>query len=101
MKQRNVCNTCWMQMLRDEKAMESWLEDRLLAARTYMWHAQDALGQEAGEFRYPHPDAWRRWLDQGPCVTCPCENWCNRVCALRARWWDDRVGQLRKCLGAK
>lgn len=36
-----------------------------------------------------HPEDRRQWLKNGPCPGCPCESWCDRICGLRARWWDD------------
>ena len=48
-----------------------------------------------------HPDEWQRWLRQGPCPGCPCERWCDRVCSLRAKWWDDPMARLRKRLGMR
>ena len=30
-----------------------------------------------------------RWMRLGPCPGCPCEEWCDTVCPLRAKWWDD------------
>lgn len=96
MKQTKKCATCWWGLLREEQQLKTWLVEQLGAEFRYQWSLRDELGRE--EPGIIHPDAYRRWLEQGPCVGCPCEPMCNQVCHLRARWWDARMERVRKCM---
>ena len=93
MKHMKKCRRCWWQTVKDRNALEAWLAEVLGAEFRYQWQIRDELGRE--EPRMVHPDVYRRWLEQGPCVGCPCQNHCDEICSLRAKWWDARVGRLR------
>lgn len=98
MKQKNMCRRCWWKYVSDEKKVAAWLAEVMGARLQYQWQLRDELGREEARFQYMHPDERQRWLREGPCVGCPCEQFCDRVCALRARWWDDCMGRMRKAL---
>ena len=55
-------------------------------------------GAESGRFCYVHPGVYRRWLERGPCESCPGKKGCNEICRLRAIWWDAGMAQVRKRL---
>lgn len=96
MKHMKQCRRCWWSILRDQRQLEAWLEEKLGAEFRYQWSLRDELGrEESRSLRYVHPETFRRWLEEGPCKGCPCERHCDEVCALRARWWDARVARLR------
>lgn len=97
MKQERNCRLCWWELLAKEGRLKAWLAEMLGAEFRYEWSLRDEMGRE--EPGFVHPDAYRRWLDRGPCVDCPCESRCNEVCHLRAKWWDARMDRLRKQLG--
>lgn len=97
MKENKKCRTCWQRLIRDEGAMERWLEEVLQCQRQAAWEEVDRAGREDGGL--VHPEAYRRWVEQGPCVSCPCGLFCNRICSLRARWWDARMERVRRQLG--
>ena len=75
----------------------AWRERVGQDAMAYAWHRKN-LGTGDGLM---HPGDWRRWLEKGPCPGCSCQEWCDRICHLRARWWDDHMERLRKQLGTK
>ncbi len=97
MKQKRKCRHCAWELVNDEQVLQSWLVERLGAEYHYNWSVRDAMGRE--EPRVAHPVQYASWLEQGPCRGCPCEGLCDRVCALRARWWDARMDRLKKRLG--
>lgn len=99
MKHTKKCRTCWWDLLKDRMALERWLAEKLGAEFRYAWSVRDELGRE--ETRLAHPDAYRRWLEEGPCASCPCNARCDEICHLRARWWDARMGLVRKRLGLR
>ena len=37
-------------------------------------------------------------LTENPCNSCGRKNYCRTPCTLRARWWDIRIGKIRKQL---
>lgn len=94
MKHMKKCRVCWWGMLRDRRALETWLAETMGAEFRYQWRCRDELGREEA-LRVVHPDSYRRWLEQGPCVDCPCQSHCDEICSLRANWWDARIGRLR------
>ena len=73
---------------------DAWMAEMVESRNEYLWHTRDEEGRR--ERGLMHPDAWRRWIQQGPSVGCPCSAWCDRICTLRAQWWDDRVGRWRR-----
>ena len=72
-----------------------WMSEVKRASMAYDWHVRD----EAVFAGLVHPEDWRRWLEKGPCPGCPCQAWCDRICRLRAKWWDDSVARVRKQIG--
>lgn len=48
------------------------------------------------KFLYEHPDAIRRYLENGPCKGCNAEAVCDTPCPAYLRWWDARMEQIRK-----
>lgn len=72
-----------------------WLESVQRDARAYAWQVKN---EQTGQ-GLMHPGDWKRWLEKGPCAGCGCEQWCERICRLRAKWWDDHMARLRKQLG--
>jgi len=101
MDNKLACRHCWWKFVEDENRIAAWLAEVMGARLKYQWQIRDELGREEPAFRYPHPEEHQRWLREGPCVGCPCEKACDRVCALRARWWDARMACLRKELGVR
>ena len=98
---KNHCRHCWWKFIDDDKRIAAWLAEVLGARMKYQWQIRDELGREEPAFQYSHPDERRRWLREGPCKGCPCEKACDRVCGLRAKWWDDRMAHLRRTLGVR
>lgn len=92
MKHLKKCRRCWWQTVKDKQALEAWLLEVLGAEFRYQWQLRDEMGRQE---RVVHPDAYRRWLENGPCVGCPCEGHCDEICSLRAKWWDARMARLR------
>lgn len=95
MKHTKKCRRCAWATVRDESKVHSWLVEVLGARFQYQWRLRDELGREEPRVQL-HPDAWRRWLKEGPCESCPCARRCDEICALRARWWDDCMERLRR-----
>ena len=86
-------------LMASRRELGDWLERKLGARFQYLWQVQDGQGRQSRDFRYLHPEEWKRWIEQGPCPDCPCRDHCAHVCTLRACWWDDRMEALRKRLG--
>ena len=95
MKHIQKCRTCYWGLVRDRRALEAWLLEILGAEFRYAWEVK---GQEDPP---AHPGIYRRWLEEGPCEKCPCRERCDQICALRAKWWDARMGMLRRELSVK
>lgn len=76
----------------DQQVVRLWLEAQARASMAYDWENRN---RETGD-GLMHPLDWKRWLEKGPCPGCPCEAWCDRICALRAKWWDDHVARMRR-----
>ena len=93
MKHTKKCRRCWWQTVKDKEALENWLLEVLGAEFRYLWQQRDQMGRTE---HLLHPDAYRRWLENGPCVGCPCEKHCDEICSLRARWWDARMARFRQ-----
>lgn len=56
------------------------------------WQEMDRRGRALeGKFVYELPH-----MRRSPCVDCRCETWCDRVCTLRARWWDEAKGGVNR-----
>ena len=55
--------------------------------------------RRATKLRYEHPDIVRRYLQNGPCEGCLCENTCDTPCAAYWHWWDARMQWIRGRLG--
>lgn len=95
------CRRCWWKYVGDEKTVAAWMAEVLGARLRYQWQIRDELGREEARMQYMHPAERQRWLREGPCKGCPCEGYCDKICALRAKWWDDRMAKLRKDMGVK
>lgn len=61
----------------------------------HQWEIQDEMGRDDGIHVYA-PEEWGQWIRKGPCPGCPCEGFCDRICSLRARWWDDCLREARR-----
>ena len=58
----------------------------------YAWAKMDELGrQEPKSFCYELPH-----MVKSPCESCCCRDWCDTACSLRIKWWDARIGRLRR-----
>lgn len=99
MNNKKNCRLCWWELVRDEEKLKRWLAEVLGAEFRYQWSRRDELGRE--EPGLVHPNAYRRWLEEGPCVNCPCELRCNAICSLRAKWWDAKMEKVRRQMGAQ
>ena len=93
---------CMCDLLRDRRALLAWTEKNLGHQLCWLWQEQDREGlKRKSAFVYEHPASYRQWLAESPCVGCPCEERCDRICSLRALWWDARMKQLRRNLGVE
>ena len=62
------------------------------AVNRYAWARMDELGrQEPKGFVIGLPHEYK-----SPCDGCLCEKWCDTPCSLRLKWWDARIGRLRR-----
>ncbi|MGM9587418.1 MAG: hypothetical protein ACI3VA_08040 [Candidatus Limivicinus sp.] len=39
--------------------------------------------------------------EENPCGTCKNDPYCNSICPLRAAWWDVKMQEVRRALGAE
>ena len=69
-----------------------WFLESWAAVNRYAWAQMDELGrQEPKGFVYGAPHEYK-----SPCAHCLCEKWCDTPCSLRLKWWDARMGQIRR-----
>ncbi len=90
------CRTCRRAVCPQEDcgAWQVWFLGRWEEYNRYLWLQMDALGRrEPRGFCYELPH-----MVKSPCDTCPCRDWCDTPCAARIKWWDARIGRLRKRL---
>ena len=59
--------------------------------RFYAWHQMDKKGYQSRCFTYELPH-----MAASPCKGCCCESWCDTPCALRLKWWDERMARIRR-----
>ena len=57
------------------------------------WHPHDQWETDAQK-------AARVELTENPCITCPQNFYCDRICYLRKKWWDIGMEKIRERLGA-
>lgn len=91
--QKNPCRDCWQVQCDGMECpkWQVWFLEAWADVNRYAWEQMDALGrQEPEKFRYELPHMVR-----SPCRGCRCEEWCDRVCSLRAKWWDERMGNVK------
>ena len=79
----------------DDEALKNHLRKVAQDLLEEGWRIRDQ--ERPNGIQVVRPEEVRRWRKEGPCPGCPCEPWCDRICSLRARWWDDfRRGVLGK-----
>lgn len=89
----------------EKRVRTIWKQFNGYPQRSRMDAMRQARQKEAEEKRretklcYEHPDIVRRYLKNGPCEGCLCENTCDIPCAAYWRWWDVRIKWIRGRLG--
>ena len=74
---------------------KAWFLESWAAVNHYGWAVRDELGREEPRvFVYDQPH-----MIKSPCCGCPCAGWCDTPCSLRIKWWDARIGALKRKLG--
>ena len=69
-----------------------WFLESWAAVNRYAWAQMDEQGrQEPKGFVYGLPHE-----DRSPCDHCLCSAWCDTPCSLRLKWWDARMGRIRR-----
>ena len=82
--------TCWDEM--ECGKWQVWFLESWAAVNRYAWAQMDELGrQEPKGFVYGLPHE-----DRSPCDHCLCSRWCDTPCSLRLKWWDARMGRIRR-----
>lgn len=69
-----------------------WFLESWAGINQYAWAIRDEMGREEPKnfcYELPH-------MVKSPCVDCMCEKWCDTPCSLRIKWWDARIGRMRK-----
>lgn len=97
MARRRPCNGCRMARCRkmDCPRWQEWFLESWEGVNRYLWAEIDARGRtEPEKFYYDQPH-----MIKSPCETCPCAAWCDTPCSLRLKWWDARMGMLRRRSG--
>ena len=91
---KRPCNGCRMVRCAEKNCprWQDWFLERWEGMNRYLWAEVDAQGRrEPEKFVYEMPH-----LIKSPCDGCPCEDWCDTPCSLRIKWWDARMGLLRR-----
>ncbi len=71
---------------------QAWFLESWAAVNRYAWAQMDEKGrQEPKRFVYGLPHEYK-----SPCEGCLCEGWCDTPCSLRLKWWDARMGRIRR-----
>ena len=94
MQRQRPCNACRKGQCpeMDCPAWQVWFLESWARVNHYAWAKRDELGrEEPANFCYELPH-----MVKSPCQGCMCEAWCDTPCSLRIKWWDARVGRLRK-----
>ena len=97
MAKARPCNSCRMRQCDELQCpkWQVWFLDSWAALNRYAWARMDELGrQEETCFTYELPH-----MVKSPCDSCRCNGWCDKPCSLRIKWWDARMGQMRRKLG--
>lgn len=91
---KRPCNACRMQVClqKDCARWQEWFLDSWACVNRAAWAEMDALGRRPREkFCYDPPH-----MVKSPCDSCRCGAWCDTPCSLRIKWWDARMGAMRK-----
>ena len=71
---------------------QMWFLESWAAVNRYAWAQMDEMGRQEPKgilITLPHEV-------KSPCIGCMCESWCDTPCSLRLKWWDARIGRLRR-----
>jgi len=91
------CNACRLRQCEELECpkWQTWFLESWARVNQYAWAQMDELGrEEPRSFVYGLPHEYK-----SPCETCRCSDWCDTPCSLRIKWWDARIGRLRKSGG--
>lgn len=94
---KRPCVTCRKPVCNAEQCLRwrAWFLESWAAVNRYAWAVRDEMGREEPKvFVYCQPH-----MVKSPCAFCPCESWCDVPCSLRIKWWDARIGSLRRKIG--
>lgn len=71
-----------------------WKCARIAAKRT------PRAKKDPSKWVYHHPDAVRKYINEGVCAKCPLNGNCDEPCGDYWDWWDARMEYFRKVLDA-
>lgn len=67
------------------------------------WEKEYLARQQAiNDYAHTHgivPDSSDSLPARNPCEECTQRSWCDRICYVRARWWDAAMEKIRRALG--
>lgn len=57
----------------------------------YAWCCLQPRIREVDKIMVSHPDEYRRYLQQHPCMGCQVEAFCDRPCGAYLKWYNARL----------
>lgn len=94
MAKKRPCKTCRRCECEEMECgrWQVWFLESWAAVNRYAWAQMDEMGRQEPKgipIALPHEI-------KSPCEGCLCQRWCDTPCSLRLKWWDARMGRIKR-----